>query len=84
MQEQRHLIPPAVSLYNSLDIPDKSFEHCFELVSQTKTPLYYYGNRSCNIKHAQLRVKCSKLNYHLFRNHILVSSVCSCSSDCEM
>ena len=76
-------IPSAVSIYNSLDVANRSFDYCRDLMSQTKNPLYYYGNRSCSIKHAQLRMQCSKLNYHLFKNHVLDSPVCSCGSECE-
>ena len=36
-----------------------------------------------NIKHAQLRMKCSKLNHHLFSLHVMDSPVCPCGYECE-
>ena len=36
-----------------------------------------------NIKHAQLRMKCSKLNYHLFLLHVTDSPACPCGFDTE-
>ena len=45
--------------------------------------LYYYGNRSTNIKHAQLRMKCSRLNAHLYNLHVVDSPGCSCGHDIE-
>ena len=76
-------IPSAVSLFNSLDTRNRSFEHCNDLMRQDKFPLFYHGKRSNNIKHAQLRMECSKLNHHLFSNHVLDSPECSCGSECE-
>ena len=45
--------------------------------------LYYLGARSTNIKHAQLRLNCSKLNSHLYSLHVLDDPACPCGSDNE-
>ncbi len=36
-----------------------------------------------NIKHAQLRLKCSKLNSHLFDLHVMDSPACLCGHNVE-
>ena len=59
-------IPSSVRLYNSLDIVDRSFEYVNSLMKRPSPSLFYCGSRSSGIKHAQLRMKCSKLNFHLF------------------
>ena len=45
--------------------------------------LFYHCSRSSGIKHAQLRMKCSKLNSHLFSLHVVDSPACPCGNDCE-
>ena len=45
--------------------------------------LFYEGSRSDNIKHAQLRMKCSKLNSHLFMLHVTDSPECLCGNNDE-
>ena len=42
--------------------------------------LFNYGKRSENVKHAQLCMRCSKLNVHLFALHVVESSACNCGS----
>ena len=76
-------IPSAVKLWNSLAIKNRTLEYCKNIMSHVKTPLYYYGKRMSNIKHAQLRMQCSKLNHHLFLLHVLDSPSCSCGNKCE-
>ena len=69
-------IPSSVRLNASLDIEDRSFEY---VNSQMKRPcpcLFYHGSRSSGIRHAQLRMKCSKLNFHLFSLHVVDSPAC--------
>ena len=46
-------------------------------------PLFYEGNRSNNVKHAQLRMTCSKLNAHLFSLHVSDTTQCSCGYHVE-
>ena len=66
-------IPSSVRLYNSLDIVDRSFEYANSLMKRPNKSLFYHGSRSSGIKHAQLRMKCSKLNFHLFSLHVVDS-----------
>ena len=47
-----------------------------------KSPLFYYGNRENNMKHAQLRMKCSKLNYRLYSLHVIDSPVYPYGYEC--
>ena len=76
-------IPSTLKLWNSLSINNRTLEHCKDIMKQVKVPLYYYGKRSCNIKHAQLRMLCSKLNHHLFLLHVIESPSCVCGNKCE-
>jgi hypothetical protein len=45
--------------------------------------LYCTGARDTNIKHAQLRMFCSKLNGHLFLLHVIESPECACGFNLE-
>ena len=45
--------------------------------------LFYLGIRKFNIIHAQLRMKCSKLNADLFALHVIDSPACTCGHDLE-
>ena len=76
-------IPSSVRLYNSLDIVDRSFEYANSLMKKPSPSLFHHGWRSSGIKHAQLRMKCSKLNFHLFSLPIMDSPACPCGNDCE-
>ena len=44
--------------------------------------LFYHISRSNGIRHAQLRMKCSILNFHLFSLHVVDSPACPCGHDC--
>ena len=76
-------IPSSVRLYNSLDIIDRSFGYVNSLMKRPSRSLFYHGSRSSGIKHAQLRMKCSKLNFHLFSLHVVDSPACPSGHDCE-
>ena len=52
-------------------------------MQHVKSPLFYYGSRETSIKHAQMRMNCSRLNYHLFLLHVIDSPACPCGYDCE-
>ena len=67
-------IPSSVRLYNSLPIADRSLEYVNSLKKRPCLSLFYCGSRSSGIRHAQLRRKCSKLNFHLF-----FSACCGCT-----
>ena len=45
--------------------------------------MFQFGLRIQNIKHAQLRLMCSKLNAHLFMLHVKDSPSCACGFDFE-
>ena len=72
-----------MSYWNSLNISKWSISFIKSLLHNVKSPLFDYGNRENNIKHVQLRMKCSKLNYHLFSLHVIDSPVCPCCYECE-
>ena len=80
---RRSFMPSAVKLWNSLEPPNRSVEYCNKLNEYEPNKLFFEGSREVNIKHAQLRMKCSKLNYHLFLLHVAESPACSCGFDTE-
>ena len=45
--------------------------------------LFYHGSRSSGIRHAQFRMKCSKLNFHLFSLFVVDSPACRRGHYCE-
>ena len=71
-------IPSTIRLWNSLQIQDRSLKYAQKLGNYVSNELYYFGDRILNVKHAQLRMKCSLLNYHLFSLHVIDSPECSC------
>ena len=56
--------------------------HVDSLLEKPRPPLLYHGLR-INYKHAQLRMKYSKLNYYLYSLHVLDSPTCPCGHDRE-
>ena len=76
-------IPSTIKIWNSLDNCKRNLAYCSSLMKNTKSQLLYYGNRVSNIKHAQLRMQCSKLNYHLFLLHVRASYDCTCGHNRE-
>ena len=75
-------IPSAVNLWNSLKGSDRTLTYADSLLKKHRPPLLYHGSR-INYKHAQLRMKCSKLNYHFYSLHVLDSPACPCGQDSE-
>ena len=73
---RKSFIPSAVNLWNSLKDSDRTLTYADSLLKKTRPPLLYYGSRTNNYKHAQLRMKCSKLNFHLYSLHVLDSPAC--------
>ena len=59
-------IPSSVRLYNSLTIADRSLEYVNFIMKRPCSSLFYHGSRSSGIRHAQLRMKCSKSSFLLF------------------
>jgi hypothetical protein len=76
-------IPSTVQIWNSLDNCKRNLAYCNSLMQNNKPQLLYYGNRASNIKHSQLRMQCSKLNYHLFLLHVRASYECTCGYNRE-
>ena len=69
--------------YIILDDSQRTPKHLKHILKSKSAPLYNFGQRNSNIKHAQLRMKCSKLNFHLFRLHVIDSPKCSCGYNSE-
>lgn len=84
---KKSFFPDTVKLYNNLDESlkcknKKEFRHTtFNKV--LPNPLFYYGKRKTNIIHAQIRMKCSNLNSHLFNLHVIDNPACFCSNKIE-
>jgi len=79
--------PRAVRLWNSLDLSIRNSPSykSFKAKLMPTNPnscaeLYYWGDRQLNIQHARLRMGCSILNEHLFKNHVLQSAACDCGA----
>ena len=71
-------IPSSVKLWNSLDVCDRTLTYVDCLMKKPKPLLLYHGSRKSSVKHAQLRMKCSKLNFDLFSLHVIDSPACPC------
>ena len=76
-------IPSTTKLWNTLDETNRNVIYASELLKYQSNKLFEYGIRETGIKHAQLRMKCSKLNAHLFALHVIDSPECSCGFDNE-
>ena len=72
-----------VNLWNSLKGSDRALTHADSLLKKPRPHLLYYGSRTNNYKHAQLRMKCSKLNFHLYSLYVVDSPACPCGHDHE-
>ena len=62
---------------------DRTLTYADSLLTKPRPLLLYYGSRTNNYKHAQLRMKFSKLNFHLYSLHVLDSPACPCGHDHE-
>ena len=71
-------IPSSVKLWNSLDVCDRTLTYVDCLMKKPKPLLLYHGSRKSSVKHTQLRMKCSKLNFDLFSLHVIDSPACPC------
>ena len=80
---RKSFIPSAVNLWNSLKSSDRTLTYADSLLKKPRPPLLHYGSRSNKYKHAQLRMKCSKLNFHRYSLHVLDSPACPCGHDHE-
>lgn len=70
-------IPSSISRWNERKNND------IQEIKKACNNLFYFGRRETQIKHAQLRMKCSKLNAHLFNLHVTESPDCHCGFNCE-
>jgi len=80
---KKSFIPSAISCWNSLPLHNRSLSYCNTLMQHIRPSLFYFGDRELSIKHAQLRMKCSKLNHHLYLLHVIDSPACPCSHNYE-
>ena len=70
-------------MWNNLPLENRTTEYVRHQMSHQPNLLYYEGARSANVKHAQLRMNCSKLNSHLFSLHVIDSPQCECGHNIE-
>ena len=80
---RRSFLPSSITLWNELPVEVRNIEAITKKEIIQRNKLFYLGNRETNIKHAQLRLKCSRLNGHLFLLHVIDSPRCACGSDLE-
>ena len=55
----------------------------FTSISITLIHISQSANKVVSVKHAQLRMKCSKLNFDLFSPHVVDSPACPCGHNRE-
>lgn len=82
--------PRTVLLWNNLDLTIRNSTSYISFKSKlmgkeqtTNTKLFYWGDRKLNILHSRLRMGCSTLKEHLYKNHILKSPACDCGAPSE-
>lgn len=80
---ENSFIPSTAKAWNELPAASRNTDYMVLQLKHHKKSLYYEGKRSDNIKHAQLRMNCSKLNAHLFFLHVSDTKQCSCGHDTE-
>jgi hypothetical protein len=76
-------ISVTVKLWNNIPLSERTIEVVKQKSRRTPNKLYYVGERHINVKHAQLRMQCSKLNAHLFSLHVTDSPQCACGNNLE-
>ena len=59
----------------ALDVCDRTLTYVDCLMKKPQPLLLYHGSRKSSVKHAQLRMKCSKLNYLLGKAGYVFGSV---------
>ena len=80
---RKSFLPSTVKMWNDLPQHERNQNFVAKKAKATKNELYYEGSRDTNVKHAQLRMECSKLNGHLFQLHVIESPACQCGHDYE-
>lgn len=77
-------IPSSIKMWNTLPQEHRNSGYINQsLSSYSSSDLFNYGKRETSVKLAQLRMKCSKLNAHLFSLHVMDSAACTCGFDLE-
>ena len=77
-------LPSTISEWNSLplhlrDAPTlESFKQKLNAGKIRKPKYFYSGTRQLQIMHCRLRTKCSPLNQHIYRKHIVDCPKCLC------
>jgi hypothetical protein len=79
---KKSFIPSGINLWNTC-IRENKYDGTVPDNSQLMNKLFLEGQREVNVKHAQLRMQCSKLNAHLFALHVIDSPDCSCGNNYE-
>ena len=81
---KQSFFPDTVKLWNDLSDEQKSIQGKSEFIQKlpninnVSNVLYHYGERKCNIIHAQLRMQCSDLKAHLLALHVIDDPICAC------
>ncbi len=76
-------IPSSINLWNNSTWEQCSVEFIKDSMKSRGNELFNYGKRKENIKHAQMRLNCSKLNSHLYSLHVSESPACLCGHNVE-
>ena len=80
---RRSFVPSSVKMWNDLPKHERNEDSIAKKSNTISNELYYEGSRETNVKHAQLRMECSKLNGHLYQLHVIESPACQCGHDYE-
>ena len=73
-------LPSTLKLWNELPDDCRNINYVNQNLKKSCNLLFYEGSRLNNIRHAQLRMNCSKLNAHLFSLHVVDTPACLCGS----
>jgi len=80
-------IPSTISIWNNTPLEERNIASVKSIMKTKSKPLKllltYQGERVENVKLAQLRMNCSRLNYHLNLLHVHDSPACLCGHSCE-
>ena len=76
-------LPSSINLWNNATWEQRSPDFIKESMKSRGNELLNYGKQKENIKHAQMQLKCSKLNSHLYSLHVSDSPACLCGHNVE-
>ena len=82
-RHKNNLFPSIVQMWNKLNLPLMHLGGIRVEFRVELNSLYFGFSRQLNIVHAQLRMQCSNLNFHLLYLHVADSASCRCSHKCE-